>query len=97
MSHSKFTPGPWQVNVWTTGRRTVEGVNAPTIAEIHDTHEDVEKAANARLIAAAPDLYEALRELTALMEDVRTGQYTPDSFTTQPARITLAKAEGRKP
>lgn len=35
-------------------------------------------------------LVEALEELVDLMEDVRQGEYIPDSFTTQPARIALA-------
>lgn len=40
----------------------------------------------------APDaaqLAEALEELIDLMEDTRQGEYIPDSFTTQPARIAL--------
>ena len=37
-----------------------------------------------------PLLVEALEELIDLMEDIRQGEYTPDSFTTQPARIALA-------
>lgn len=35
-------------------------------------------------------LVEALEELIDLMEDIRQGEYVPDSFTTQPARIALA-------
>ena len=35
-------------------------------------------------------LYEALKELADLMDDIRSGNYTPDSFTTQPARAALA-------
>lgn len=34
-------------------------------------------------------LIEALEELVDLMEDTRQGEYIPDSFTTQPARIAL--------
>jgi hypothetical protein len=33
---------------------------------------------------------EALEELADLMDDVRTDDYKPDSFTTQPARIALS-------
>jgi len=33
----------------------------------------------------------ALSELADLMDDVRTGEYAPDSFTTQPARAALAQ------
>jgi hypothetical protein len=50
--------------------------------------------ANARLIAAAPDLLEGLEELRDLMEAVRSGDYTPDSFTVQPADRAIAKAKG---
>lgn len=42
--------------------------------------------------AEQPDvtqLVEALEELIDLMEDIRQGEYVPDSFTTQPARIAL--------
>ena len=51
---------------------------------------------DANLIAAAPDLLAALIELRDLMEDVRSGEYTPDSFTLQPANLAIAKAEGRQ-
>jgi len=46
--------------------------------------------------AAAPDMYEALKELVDLMQGVIDGDYKPDSFTLQPARQALAKAEGRE-
>lgn len=47
---------------------------------------------NQQLTERHPDvsaLVEALEELVDLMEDIRQGEYTPDSFTTQPARISL--------
>jgi hypothetical protein len=44
---------------------------------------------------AAPELYEALEELDGIMEDIIAGEYTPDSFTLQPARAALAKADGK--
>lgn len=37
-------------------------------------------------------LLEALKELADLMEDTVKGMYTPDSFTTQPARAAIEKA-----
>lgn len=37
----------------------------------------------------APDLWDALDEMTDLMEAVVAGEYTPDSFTTQGARRAL--------
>lgn len=38
-------------------------------------------------------LVEALGELADLMDDVRSGDYIPDSFTTQPARAAIAAAK----
>lgn len=59
------------------------------VAECHQSWED------ARLIATAPELYEALDELATLVRDIVDGNYTPDSFTTQPAERALAKARGQ--
>ena len=52
------------------------------------------KLDDAALLAAAPDLLEALQELTDLMQGVIDGSYTPDSFTLQPAQNAIAKALG---
>ena len=69
---SKHTPGPWRVEDWqypATGREHVPTVQTDTdaIAEAlplwHDTEDrEAERLANARLIAAAPELLEALQE-----------------------------------
>lgn len=53
---------------------------------------DCDTEEHARLIAAAPELLEALQELSDLVELIRAGNYQPDSFTTQPARAAIAKA-----
>jgi len=51
----------------------------------------------ANLADAALVAEQALRELADLMEAVRTGDYVPDGFTTQPARLALlAIAQARK-
>lgn len=66
------TPGPWQtgalmtrVEVWPKGWKV-----PLTIADCHPekgycSSEEHERVANARLIAAAPELLEALRDLLA--------------------------------
>lgn len=56
-----------------------------------------EQVANAHLIAAAPRMYEALKELIDIVEDLLDSQSPKvyDSLTLQPARIALAKAEGK--
>lgn len=51
---------------------------------------------NAALVAAAPDLYEALRDLlTDALLQWPEGDFQPPSIAT--AVAALAKAEGRKP
>ena len=47
-----------------------------------------------RLHALNQELLEALEELADLVDLIRSGDYTPDSFTTQPARAAIAKATG---
>ena len=88
-----FTPGPWE-----TSRDAVpEGYTQVTIYAEADG-ERVATAfrteANARLIAAAPTLYEALREaLEALDDPDTTRQEQYDAADS--ARAALAKAEGK--
>lgn len=58
---TRFTPGPWGV--------TEDGeIIAAGGIDIPDTDDDV------ALIAAAPDLYEALRELVRVCEHAPTGR-----------------------
>lgn len=62
----KHTPGPWRYlrenGSPTTGQHMIAGAKPGYLAEVRDCgSEDVE--ANARLIAAAPDMYEALKAL----------------------------------
>ncbi|ANA73647.1 hypothetical protein [Pseudomonas aeruginosa] len=69
MSH---TPGPWQISD-DHGKRWIETLaNDDTICEVHRRDRNVGRDkdeqfhANARLIAAAPELLEALQDLDAL-------------------------------
>jgi hypothetical protein len=68
-----FTPGPWRVNdgegagncgpdifPFLVEAGTPERSTGPVIAEIYGDPAGLPADANARLIAAAPDLYEAL-------------------------------------
>lgn len=59
---SKFTPGPWKVGFKTDGEIVILAGNK-VISRIEPSRkEDVENA-NARLIAAAPEMYEVLKVL----------------------------------
>jgi hypothetical protein len=76
MSETKFTPGPWIVKTtphpihrgcW---REIEDRENGCVLAEVYNDEAedepfivDATASANARLIAAAPALYEALRDL----------------------------------
>ena len=87
MAHSK---GPWD----TDGDEIFVASNDMSIALIsHVESADIESAANARLIAAAPDLLSALKEMLALSGDpnAATGEF--DTTAGRAFRV-VAKAEG---
>ena len=74
---SKHTPGPWYVgNEDRHDQPQVLTLPGELIAVI--THECVkqppELQANAALIAAAPDLYKALKECADALHDIATGK-----------------------
>lgn len=58
---SMHTPGPWEVTTHPNQSAILITAGANIIAVPGYTENDDEYAANARLIAAAPDLLEALR------------------------------------
>lgn len=101
MSSAKFTKGPWVAEtngcmVYTRAivdehRVSGYGAGSSFICDLndHEYHEysdPIEQLANARLIAAAPEMYEALRQCEQLL---RT--YGVDH---KGARAALTKAEG---
>lgn len=63
-----FTPGPWSLRPTEDNGHYVMGTSSPgishAVAEVHSGKE------NARLIAAAPDLLEALREWDEYMNEL---------------------------
>ncbi len=110
-TEQKHTPGPWRVG---DGSFVIGNHPAPGITGSDDVHhygghlicESVSQA-NARLIAAAPDLLEALKAtwkildaagLTNLATGVQTGSiawYCKASDAEQQSRAAIAKAEGK--
>ena len=83
--NTQHTPGPWQqVHTGETGL-----VFAKIFDEIHFIAEETDKA-NARLIAAAPDLLEALKEIVGFWDSI-----VPTDAVNQMhinARAAIAKA-----
>ena len=101
---SKHTPGPWRIgnlasydgytgqpyrNVW-AGQGEAATVVARAIRSEGVMTNDVD--ADARLIAVAPELLEALKEL---MEYAGIIEERCDAVATNKARAAIAKAEGK--
>lgn len=82
----RHTPGPWKLS----GANTVHGADC-VVAFVGTADEEVRRfsgerqSADARLIAAAPDLLAALEELLPYLEDCRMDAG---------ARGAIAKAKG---
>jgi hypothetical protein len=73
MSKEGHTPGPWEVDrhYWTIQRRLPEGADSGELIEVFGRLTGGENSeANARLIAAAPDMLKALDECLALFDMV---------------------------
>lgn len=85
---SKRTSGPWPTRESATH---VTVTNARGDAVFHDDKRIPGVMADARLIAAAPELLEALEAALKLIELVMP----IDGDVTRKARAAIAKAEGR--
>jgi hypothetical protein len=95
---SAHTPGPWRA----TGRRVVkwsDGGVGIGIADCSFAIPEVtdECLANARLIAAAPDLLDALRTLLPQISDRPEAASAFPDEDLAPGLAAIAKAEGRAP
>jgi hypothetical protein len=100
---SDFTPGPWRYS--RTMRLVGAGVAAPWVCQVEDQGVDAKRfEANARLIAAAPDLLGALKAICGavasgdvagcLIHHSPTGwANTGDALAK--AEAAIAKAEGK--
>lgn len=91
---SQYTPGPWiyerTKDMFEIAPADLQGRAMWSLEICATTSDDEQGEANARLIAASPDLYEALKEL---LGDNEWGCNRP---TYLKARAAIAKAEGRK-
>lgn len=95
------TEGPWSVAETRHNYDTViRGPKGEPIAlALIAGYTKQEGAANTALLAAAPDLLEALQELCEIVEDAieQKSAKDLDSFTLQPARAAIARATGEQP
>ena len=91
---TKFTKGPWVADVDCHGTVFV-GCDEHPIADVTFIGNEG-SLANGRLIAAAPELYEALQEMTELAEGPTGGVSILQKKTILfKARAALAKAEAK--
>lgn len=94
------TPGPWRIHKlpWCTYIGAGPVVDSVTGASRDCIAYNVSEGPNARLIAAAPDLYEALKVMVELAQetDYFTDPSDPDPYAalkTAEAAIAAARAE----
>jgi hypothetical protein len=99
---TQHTPGPWIVDVAQDSDGTIHSVDVREAAyglfvaavEAHtDEHADV--MANARLIAAAPDLLAALRAIEAMPMTLQGDDWHCIQRMQQEASAAIARAEGK--
>lgn len=105
----KHTLGPWRVgeggmpsrlNVWDVwaGAQIAHVKRFPVADDVRQIQADAEAEANARLIAAAPDLLEALCWMRSCFDEHGELRETYDdqcSVSLEKADAAIAKAEGR--
>lgn len=97
MKPATHTAGPWSVDYEGPAHLSIEDRAGRVLAFCNLQSEDGdEDEANARLIAAAPDLLAALREVEMLSEhpDASRGN-SKVHFVLHRARAAIAKTEGR--
>ncbi|ELY4601548.1 hypothetical protein SM003_004238 [Cronobacter malonaticus] len=93
MKEFKGTPGPWTGKDVGICRQDRAGLQLGFIMT-HDENRVAECAANARLIAAAPDLLEALQDFVDLFPDVIDGDAIMPAL--DKAYAAIAKAIGEE-
>ena len=86
MSTLKHTPGPWVVHTF-----TISGKEKLEVLDATGTNACVQ--ANAHLIAAAPAMYEALKELVTYLQDHVEDEVLDNWAPVLKAAYALAQAE----
>jgi hypothetical protein len=101
MREKKFTPGPWEQNQPQSGTIYIDarlrGTTLQEVCSCGPTETLEQRQANGHLIAAAPELLEALEEAIDLVNGILSGDYDPDTFTVQPWDTAVSKAYGDTP
>jgi hypothetical protein len=85
--NTQHTPGPWRIGAYESGQMAVDGANGEQVTGFIAPSDAI-------LIAAAPELLEALRNIVSA--SLRHGLEESD-FVVEQARAAIAKATGVKP
>lgn len=98
---SKHTPGPWSLNKRFKSPVVAldlkdGGALLPIVDAVHG-FDNAQAKANARLIAAAPELLEALQELRANIGAASLSQNEKGKQVRALADAAIAKATGEQP
>ena len=96
MTESKHTPGPWNIGwglVWNAARGITSRVSGEAWKWKNKDGFESESKANARLIAAAPDLLEALQGMVDAFGQLDDAEPAQDRAWDR-AFSELAKAKG---
>lgn len=95
---TEHTPGPWEASRIKDGGQKGLYVKQPGdkgLYLVKHTFDGIQAEANAKLMAAAPEMYEALKEIVDLFDGLMHGGFQKlESFTLKPARLALIKAQG---
>ena len=103
--NTKHTPGPWTYDsTWSLingpKKEEVAAIHSGTIGDRVHRQQRAIADANARLIAAAPEMLEALKLLTTYVEEYKRGKIWDINFVEvtnaiNKARAAIARAEGK--
>lgn len=93
---TKHTPGPWHIGLrQPSSDKFIYGSNGGEVADCNmESNFPEENLANARLIAAAPELLEALRDALGSLIEARDEHDFNSACTIKIAQDAIAKAEG---
>lgn len=91
MEDFKGTKGPWEIGHYV--KSYVFGKNGKKHIAALGIDEEEEDVANALLVAAAPDLLEALQEIRNHLNSIK--KYSNDQYFIDKADLLINKALGR--
>lgn len=93
---SNHTPGPWKANFAISGSVYIFGGDRNFVCVFNEWRDEANQEANARLIAAAPDLLEVLEKLLFMCQRQENFNDDGDGCMFERASAAIAKARGEK-